>query len=48
MGDEPLIGAGTVLDAESARRCLDAGAQFLVGSAPDLKTLKIAEKAGVW
>src|SRR5260370_25927390 len=25
-----LIGAGTVLNAEAARRCLDAGAQFLV------------------
>src|SRR5512133_65958 len=25
-----LIGAGTVLDAEAARRCIDAGAQFLV------------------
>src|SRR5262245_5220948 len=29
-GTEILIGAGTVLDAEAARRCLDAGAQFLV------------------
>jgi len=25
-----LIGAGTVLEVESARRCRDAGAQFLV------------------
>jgi len=29
-GNEVLIGAGTVLNAEDARRCLDAGAQFLV------------------
>jgi len=29
-GSEVLIGAGTVLNAEDARRCLDAGAQFLV------------------
>lgn len=26
-----LIGAGTVLDAETARQCIDAGAQFVVG-----------------
>ena len=25
-----LIGAGTVLDVDTARRCLDAGAEFLV------------------
>ncbi len=29
-GSEVLIGAGTVLNADDARRCLDAGAQFLV------------------
>ncbi|HEY4816267.1 MAG TPA: bifunctional 4-hydroxy-2-oxoglutarate aldolase/2-dehydro-3-deoxy-phosphogluconate aldolase [Candidatus Acidoferrum sp.] len=29
-GSEILIGAGTVLNADDARRCLDAGAQFLV------------------
>jgi 2-dehydro-3-deoxyphosphogluconate aldolase/(4S)-4-hydroxy-2-oxoglutarate aldolase len=29
-----VVGAGTVLDTESARRCLDAGASFL--TAPDL------------
>lgn len=29
-GSKMLVGAGTVLDAESARRCLDAGARFLV------------------
>ncbi len=30
FGDEVLIGAGTVLDVETARRCLEAGAKFLV------------------
>jgi 2-dehydro-3-deoxyphosphogluconate aldolase/(4S)-4-hydroxy-2-oxoglutarate aldolase len=30
FGATVVVGAGTVLDAESARRCLDAGAQFLV------------------
>lgn len=37
-----LIGAGTVLDAESARRCIDAGAQFLVSPIVDAKTIKLA------
>ncbi len=30
FGDEVLIGAGTVLDVETARRCLEAGAKFIV------------------
>ena len=30
VGDSVLVGAGTVLDSENARRCLDAGAQFVV------------------
>jgi len=34
-----LIGAGTVLDAEAARRCLDAGAQFLVSPGLNLPTI---------
>jgi 2-dehydro-3-deoxyphosphogluconate aldolase / (4S)-4-hydroxy-2-oxoglutarate aldolase len=37
-----LLGAGTVLDAETARRCLDAGAEFLVSPALDPKTLELA------
>jgi 2-dehydro-3-deoxyphosphogluconate aldolase/(4S)-4-hydroxy-2-oxoglutarate aldolase len=35
-----LVGAGTVLNPESAKRCLDAGAQFIV--APGLNTATIA------
>ena len=37
-----LIGAGTVLNAESARRCLEAGAQFLVSPGLHLKTVEHA------
>src|SRR6202142_3459867 len=29
-GSKVLVGAGTVLNPEAARRCIDAGAQFLV------------------
>src|SRR3954465_8440445 len=40
-----LIGAGTVLDAEAARRCRDAGAQFLVSPALNVETIEFATKA---
>jgi 2-dehydro-3-deoxyphosphogluconate aldolase / (4S)-4-hydroxy-2-oxoglutarate aldolase len=37
-----LIGAGTVLDVETARRCQDAGAQFIVSPGLDLETVAFA------
>ncbi|HUI41903.1 MAG TPA: bifunctional 4-hydroxy-2-oxoglutarate aldolase/2-dehydro-3-deoxy-phosphogluconate aldolase [Terriglobia bacterium] len=37
-----VVGAGTVLDSETARRCLDAGAEFLVSPLLDPKTLELA------
>ena len=39
---EVLIGAGTVLDVETARRCRDAGAQFLVSPGLNLQTVEFA------
>jgi 2-dehydro-3-deoxyphosphogluconate aldolase/(4S)-4-hydroxy-2-oxoglutarate aldolase len=42
-----LVGAGTVLDAKMARRCLDAGAAFLVSPGLDLATVKLAKKEKV-
>ena len=47
IGGEALIGAGTVLDADAAQRCLDAGAQFLVSPGLDLGTVQLANRAGV-
>jgi 2-dehydro-3-deoxyphosphogluconate aldolase/(4S)-4-hydroxy-2-oxoglutarate aldolase len=41
-GSEVLIGAGTVLNAEAARRCRDAGAQFLVSPGLNLQTVAFA------
>jgi 2-dehydro-3-deoxyphosphogluconate aldolase/(4S)-4-hydroxy-2-oxoglutarate aldolase len=41
-----LIGAGTVLNAEAARRCLDAGAQFLVSPGLNLHTVELAVREG--
>ena len=46
MGDDVLVGAGTVLDAETALRCLDAGAQFLVSPGLDLATVALANREG--
>jgi 2-dehydro-3-deoxyphosphogluconate aldolase/(4S)-4-hydroxy-2-oxoglutarate aldolase len=42
-----LIGAGTVLDAETAQRCLDAGAQFLVSPGFDAETVALAAREDV-
>ena len=41
-----LVGAGTVLNAEAARRCLDAGAQFLVSPGLNLQTIELAVREG--
>jgi 2-dehydro-3-deoxyphosphogluconate aldolase / (4S)-4-hydroxy-2-oxoglutarate aldolase len=46
MGSEVLIGAGTVLDAATAQRCIDAGAEFIVSPGFDLETVKFANAAG--
>lgn len=46
MGSDVLIGAGTVLDAGTAQRCIDAGAQFLVSPGFDLETVKLANRLG--
>ena len=45
-GKQILIGAGTVLDAQTAQRCFDAGAQFLVSPGFDLGTVQLANKLG--
>ena len=42
-----LIGAGTVLDAETARACMLAGAEFIVSPALNLKTIEICRRYGV-
>ena len=42
-----LVGAGTVLNAESARRCLDAGAQFLVSPGLNLPMVELAMKEAI-
>jgi 2-dehydro-3-deoxyphosphogluconate aldolase / (4S)-4-hydroxy-2-oxoglutarate aldolase len=42
-----LIGAGTVLDSETALECLEAGAQFLVSPAIDAGAVNLARSRGI-
>ncbi len=41
---EILIGAGSVLDAETARFCLLAGAEYIVSPAFDIETIKLCNR----
>lgn len=45
-GAEVLIGAGTVLNAEMARRCVDAGAEFLVSPGFNRSLVEFAAREG--
>src|ERR1700675_437428 len=45
-GSQVLIGAGTVLNADAARRCIDAGAEFLVSPGLNIQTVAFAARAG--
>ncbi len=42
---ELIVGAGTVLDEETARRCLDAGARFLTSTGFDRSIVELAIEA---
>jgi 2-dehydro-3-deoxyphosphogluconate aldolase/(4S)-4-hydroxy-2-oxoglutarate aldolase len=46
-GKDALVGAGTVLDAETARACMLSGAQFIVSPALDLGTIACCRRYGV-
>ena len=45
-GSGVLIGAGTVLDTETAQRCVDAGAEFIVSPGFDLETVTLVNRLG--
>lgn len=47
MGDRMVIGAGTVLDAESARKAVAAGASFILSPVVDTEVIKTAKSLGV-
>jgi 2-dehydro-3-deoxyphosphogluconate aldolase/(4S)-4-hydroxy-2-oxoglutarate aldolase len=44
---EILLGAGTVLDADTARQCVEAGAEFVVSPAFNAGTVEMCQKLGV-
>jgi 2-dehydro-3-deoxyphosphogluconate aldolase/(4S)-4-hydroxy-2-oxoglutarate aldolase len=44
---DAIVGAGTVLDADTARACILAGARFVVSPALDLGTIECCRRYGV-
>src|SRR2546429_7557715 len=47
FGDEAIVGAGTVLDPDTARACIDAGARFIVSPALNLETIALCRQQDV-
>jgi 2-dehydro-3-deoxyphosphogluconate aldolase/(4S)-4-hydroxy-2-oxoglutarate aldolase len=47
FGSDVLLGAGTVLDAETARACMLAGARFVVTPTLNLATIEICRRYSV-
>jgi len=47
LGDSVVLGAGTVLDAETARAAILAGAEFLVSPATNLDVIRMGRRYGV-
>ncbi|MFJ6412225.1 bifunctional 4-hydroxy-2-oxoglutarate aldolase/2-dehydro-3-deoxy-phosphogluconate aldolase [Terribacillus saccharophilus] len=46
LGDKIVVGAGTVLDPESARSALIAGAQFILSPSLNADTIKMTKRYG--
>ena len=46
-GSDVLIGAGTVLDPDTAKACTEAGAQFIISPALNFETIKFCNDEGV-
>jgi len=47
FGTEAIVGAGTVLDAETARACILSGAQFIVSPSLDLETISCCRRYSI-
>ena len=47
LGDQITLGAGTVLDPETARSCMLAGAKFFVSPSVSLGTIEICNRYSV-
>ncbi|HEX8566054.1 MAG TPA: bifunctional 2-keto-4-hydroxyglutarate aldolase/2-keto-3-deoxy-6-phosphogluconate aldolase [Pyrinomonadaceae bacterium] len=46
-GTDALIGAGTVLDAETARMCILSGAKFVISPALNLETIQLCKRYSI-
>ena len=44
MGKDTMVGAGTVLDPETAQRCVNAGAEFIVSPGFDPATVQLVKQ----
>lgn len=47
FGNEAIVGAGTVLDAETARSVILSGAEFIFSPTVNAETIKMAKRYGV-
>ncbi len=47
LGQQVLVGAGTVLDAETARAAIAAGAKFIISPTVDIETIKLTKRYGI-
>lgn len=47
VGQDMLVGAGTVLDAETARAAISAGAKFIISPVVDIETIKMTKRYGI-
>lgn len=47
MQQQVLVGAGTVLDAETARAAIAAGAKFIISPTLDRETIKMTKRYGI-
>ena len=46
IGDRMIIGAGTVLDASSAKSAIEAGAKFIISPGLNLETIQVTKQFG--
>ncbi len=46
MSAQVLVGAGTVLDAETAKAAMNAGAQFIISPSVDVETIQATKQGG--
>jgi len=46
LGDQVLVGAGTVLDSETARLAILAGAEFIIAPTVDFETIRLCRRYG--